>query len=129
MQFDSWYKAYNSRISDWVAECGAASKDVILLLPDLIQLAEKIVQTDAIREPARGTLQKQVQTITDGIEYLPDSFVATIGLVDDAVRLAVALQNSGVEIATMQQYWTGEGDIDEHLHYLLHNRDDFAPRC
>jgi hypothetical protein len=115
-EFDRWYRQYHARTADWLTDCGVKSADVVIVLPELVRL---LLDKSATYPP----LEAEARRIMDEIEYLPNSSLATISLIDDAIKAAQVLDThlSDAEKQT--------ASLSMSIDYLLTHQDEFSPRC
>lgn len=129
--FDTWYDQYHRRIYDWTGDCSVRSAEVVLMLPDLVHLLLDLSQDSHVPPETRALFHQTAQEVMRGVDYLPQGVVGTVGLIEDAVRVAKQLQPAlpSLPPETIHTYWQGERPLPEAVDYLLTHRDHFAPRC
>lgn len=125
--FETWYKGYHRRIYDWTSDCSVRSAGVVLMLPDLVRLLLDLSADTTLPPTTRQTFQDTAAHIMEGMEYLPEGVLGTVGLIEDAVKIAKQLNTTLPDLNT--PHWHGDPALPDAIRYLLNNQDDFASRC
>lgn len=129
--FETWYNQYHRRIYDWTGDCSVRSAEVVLMLPDLVHLMLDLSQDCRVPQETKRVFHQTAQDIMRGVDYLPQGVIGTVGLIEDAIRVAKQIQTLLPTLSpeTIDEHWQGERPLPEAVHYLITHRDEFAPRC
>lgn len=129
--YETWYENYHRRIYDWTSDCSVRSAEVVLMLPDLVQLLLDLSRDSRVAQETRRVFHETAETIMCGVDYLPEGVAGTVGLIEDAVSAAKHLHTAlpTLHPDALAAHWRGERPLPDAVDDLLHRQDDFAPRC
>jgi len=127
--YQNWYDTFYQRVAVWTGDCSVGAADVILQVPDLLKLVIHLSQDPRTPTNSQAALAHSAQRVLAGLDFLPANDTAIIPLLGDALHLAQTLQDHYPQLspAAIADHWTG--DLAQTLHYLLHQREAYAPRC
>jgi hypothetical protein len=123
-QFAVWETTFQQRVMFWTGDCGVRAADVVLQIPGLVRLVIDLSTDARLPQNARDDFAAVAQKVIRGLDFLPDDNSSLVALLDDATRLAKV-------IATHETHLPADIAQQERpvVHYILHQQDDYSPRC
>jgi len=120
-QFAQWETAFQQRVMFWTSDCGVRAADVVLQIPGLMRLVIDLSTDAQLPQNMRDDFAAAAQKVMRGLDFLPDDNNSLVALLDDAIRLATVIE-------AHQPASIGQRERSA-VHYILHQQDDYSPRC
>jgi uncharacterized membrane protein YkvA (DUF1232 family) len=106
--YDRWRAALRAPLA------GARSdlRDVLLTAPDLVVLVLRLLREPRVRAGDKAIALLGILYVLSPVDLLPEFLFGPIGLVDDALMLAVTVSRlvNRVHPDVVRSHWSGQGD-------------------
>jgi len=130
-QYDTWYRDFHNRVHVWTGDCGVRAAEVVLKLPYLVELMLNLGSDSRLSDDTRRDFQTKAASIMRGIEFLPDNSASIVPLSQDSLKAAKTLEVHYHQISgdVLDTHWRSSEDLSRTIHYVVHEQDDWSPRC
>ena len=123
-QLDQWETTFQQRVMFWTGDCGVRAADVVLQIPELVRLVIDLSVDARLPQNARHDFAAVAEKVMRGMDFLPDDNSSLVALLDDATRLATVINTHAHHLHG--DIWQGK---QQTANYILHQQDDYSPRC
>ena len=107
----------------WTGDCGVRAADVVLQIPEMVKVLAALGEDPTLPEAVREDFGAAVGAVMRGINFLPDDNSSLVALLADATRLARVIE------AHVHHLSEDKRPVAQIAHYILHEQDDYSPRC
>ncbi len=121
--FHNWYDKWNPVIDRWLVIHRTEQEEFAKLLeatPELLRLIINLIKDPNLPDVIRLQFYKTANYVYDENDTLPETELGVVGLLDDCVAMAQALEQLvGKYTILLKNNWSGKGDIFELIEYIL----------
>jgi len=106
--YDRWRAALRAPL----AGAGSDLRDALLAAPDLVVLVLRLLREPRVRSGDKAIALLGILYVLSPVDLLPEFLFGPIGLIDDALMLAVTVSRlvNRVHPDVVRAHWSGQGD-------------------
>jgi hypothetical protein len=123
----AWDQVWRARVERWVAihrEEDTAYAAMLEPVPDLLRLMINLVKDPHIPDDEMERLVDTAYYVFDPRDKIPEPEFGVVGLVDDAVQMALRLDEMILHYSpALVNNWAGKGDVIEIINHICQHRD------
>ena len=124
-----WESIWESRLQRWVSVNRDEQPDFTRIVEhttDLLRLVVNLIKDQHVAEPDRKKLYAVAGYVMDADDRIPESELGVAGLVDDAIMMALTLNEMvGLYAPQIRVNWIGNGDILDIIEYIYDHRKPY----
>lgn len=92
-------------------------RDLLLALPDLVMLVLRLLRDERVRPGDKAIAVLGMAYVLSPVDLLPEFLFGPLGLLDDAVVLAMTVSRlvNRVHPDVVRGHWSGQGDVLEAI--------------
>ena len=126
-QLHAWEGIWKSRVERWLAinrDEDPAFAAMLEPVPDLLRLMVNLIKDPHIPDEEKELLAQTAFYVFDPGDDMPEGEMGVVGLVDDAVYMAVRLEEMILHYGpALVNNWAGKGDVMDIINHICNNRN------